>query len=384
MKFSKSSKTNQLAKVAAAASLSFGLAIAAPLAAGAAPLESGVTKVSGSPNYELGINCNDLQWNGDGTTLTAVPGGSLTLTTTRCDDVDQNSALKYKMIITDYGDSNSATPGYTAGGVHHSGEVTVPIAIPASFTLDPDTYVTFKVVGASDTYMVSYKAVPDLVANPGGTLGRSTEVVIPAANPLHTTFPGNLIPSDTTGACGLNNMNLQTSGEHVYQTYEFDISKSGAYTFQFVATSPDDRRFFPWGESTLNDPFLAVYRTFDPAHPTTGVVGCNDDAGSDFNGVTANGHLVDQHYSRFRSSLTAGHYTLVLTTWNESTVAGWLNEGKAAGGTFELWGPRGAFVSESGLANTGSDATVLYIASALFISAGVFVLVLSKRRVAKK
>jgi hypothetical protein len=305
----------------------------------------GVTEGASSPNYTVTVDCTDPDfWGyGEGVTYEMAPGGTVTVTTTGCTGNDE-------VIAIDKRNSSGAEPG----GVSIDGAAqTVPstVAIPATFVIYPNTEVEFQYPrqgGSTDTFSILVNSTSDPISNPAGELGQTTEVLIPAANPLSTNFPSPLDPANPGNGCELSN----DGAEHVYQTYEFDVSTSGNYTFRFVATNPLDGDTFWWGDDgfAMQDPFLAVYSSFDPSNPSLNVIGCNDDGGN--TGITTTGYFLDSLYPQFSSTLPAGHYTLVLTTFGDSPLGSW-NDG-AQGGTFELWGPPGSFApAEPELAVTG-------------------------------
>ncbi len=329
----------------------------------------GVTEGATSPNYSVTVDCADPDfWGaGEGISYEMAPGGTVTVTTTGCTGNNEVMAI-------DKRSSSGAEPG----GVSVNGTPqTVPstVAIPATFVIYPNTEVEFQNV--NDTFFILVEETSVSISNPAGELGQTTEVLIPAANPLSTNFPSPLDPANPDNGCQLSN----DGAEHVYQTYEFDVSTSGNYTFRFVATNPLDGDIFWWGSDSydMQDPFLAVYSTFDPSNPSLNVIGCNDDGGN--TGITTTGYFLDYVYPQFSSTLPAGHYTLVLTTYGDSPVASWVDG--AQGGTFELWGPPGSFapvqpeLAVTGMSNDQLTSTITVGAIALFL--GGLGLMLRKR-----
>ena len=168
-------------------------------------------------------------------------------------------------------------------------------------------------------------------------------------------------------------------GLHVYETLEFTVTTAGTYDFRAVAVSPIDEDL-NWGvdEYPSNDPFLAVYETFNPALPETEVVGCNDDgdnsgitevdaAWSGEDGlVTDAGDLLQDEWPWFRTTLEPGNYTLVYmpfsTAGTEDFAAGRFASSSgstttwdpiAQTVTYEMWGPAGGIVFGEELATTG-------------------------------
>ena len=176
-------------------------------------------------------------------------------------------------------------------------------------------------------------------------------------------------------------------GLHVYETLEFTVTKAGTYNFRAVEVSPIDEDL-NWGVDKFpsSDPFLAVYETFNPALPETGVVGCNDDSditgipaiddawddpsspGDDFEGlVTESGDILHWQFPWFRSSLEPGNYTLVYlpysTVGSTDFAAGQFGSTSdnsdvtwdpiAQKVTYEMWGPAGGIIFGEELATTG-------------------------------
>ena len=148
-------------------------------------------------------------------------------------------------------------------------------------------------------------------------------------------------------------LGVYSGSEHVYGTIEITIAKAGKYTFRNVTTDPvggyEGDTYHP-----IEDPFFALYSSFDPANPDDGVVGCNDDLNdrfgygalfADIAEITGAGVFMDGHRPYFSARLEPGTYTLLYTTYEPISLANWLsgNEGEyavgAATGTFEMWGP---------------------------------------------
>ena len=318
----------------------------------------GVTEGAGSPNYTVSIDCNDPGFWGvnEGISFEMAPGGTVAVTTTGC------SSNGEVMDISQYNNAAAEPGGYSVSGTPQ----TVPdigVQIPTSFVVSANTLIEFQYLG--DVFDLYIHETSEVISNPAGELGQTTEMMIPATNPLHANFSDPLNPADPNSGCNVAN----DGAEHVYQTYSFDVSAAGDYTFRFVQTNPLDGRLFWWGDSSfaMQDPFLAVYTDFDPANPSANVVGCNDDGGN--SGVTSTGYFQRSLYSQFSSALPSGHYTLVLTTFGDSPVSSWTDG--AQGGTFELWGPPGAFQpAQPELPRTGLNVP----AWALPVGAGSIVL----------
>lgn len=128
-----------------------------------------------------------------------------------------------------------------------------------------------------------------------------------AAGPVHA---GSLPFTDTvdgtknftvaaTPLGGVAACTIQT-GVHTYQTRAVTANYTGAHTFTVTASSETVT-------TAYGDPFLALYAgSFNPASPTTNLVGCDDDsAGS--------------RRPRFTANLTSGQtYVLVATTFRSN------------------------------------------------------------------
>ena len=140
----------------------------------------------------------------------------------------------------------------------------------------------------------------------------------------------------------------------MYDTLEITIVKSGQYTFRGIASDPEGSYLNDGDGHPMEDPFLAVYDSFDPASPDEGVVGCNDDLNdkfgygdSDMAEELSDGSLMEGHQPYFSARLEPGQYTLVLTTWEKISSSEWVagtgDYGTWATGigtsTFQLWGP---------------------------------------------
>jgi hypothetical protein len=207
-------------------------------------------------------------------------------------------------------------------------------------------------------------------------------------------------------------------GLHVYETLEFEVTKEGTYDFRAVAVSPIDEDL-NWGVDKFpsSDPFLAVYETFNPALPETGVVGCNDDGddtgvpaidgawaiddSNSFEGLlTESGDIVDDQWPWFRATLEKGNYTLVYmpfsTAGTEDFAAGRFASSSgstttwdpiAQTVTYEMWGPAGGIDVGGGpapeapeLAETGVEPTLALWSALFMIGTGAVIMAVRRRR----
>lgn len=149
---------------------------------------------------------------------------------------------------------------------------------------------------------------------------------------------------------GIDTCAIQASdpGEpsHVYSTIDIEVLIGGTYTFRGIESTPPGTyvsSLADWNE--LEDPFLALYSSFDPASPDDGIVGCNDDLNdlfgyddAEMGELLPGGVLMEGHQPYFAVELEPGNYTLVLTTYINVTADEWNEEGPGDV-TFEMWGP---------------------------------------------
>jgi LPXTG-motif cell wall-anchored protein len=233
-------------------------------------------------------------------------------------------------------------------------------------------------------------------ATPAESLLATTDISLPA-NPQFMNLVTEDDPEEEDhwlagrGAdCGLE------VGFHPYSTQNVTVTSPGTYTFRVVGTTPNSLRGdLGYEESPIEDPFLAVYRTFDAASPDTGVVGCDDDRG--VRGDTRNrvdavsGAQYDEQWSYFTATLEPGTYDLVLTTYDRYDAATWGEtdadlrtwDAQVLTATFELWGPTGGLTisGESALAQTGSTTATWSLAvGVLALLAGATALTVTRRR----
>lgn len=107
------------------------------------------------------------------------------------------------------------------------------------------------------------------------------------------TFNVAVSPLGGIGICAI------TTGPHSYGTSSFTTSTAATYSFTATATTLPD-----------GDPFLAIYKgSFNPAAPTTNLVGCNDDS--------------DTLLPEFSAALEAGTtYVMVATSYYNGALNG--------------------------------------------------------------
>lgn len=146
------------------------------------------------------------------------------------------------------------------------------------------------------------------------------------------------------------------AGQHEYGTLEFSISTAGTYTFRVVGVTPADPDVDPDAVQNYptNDPYLALYSSFNASSPDSHVVGCNDDR--DYLSYNTDDVLLDEQWSEFSAELEPGNYTLVYMSWG--TYEDWAaeTEGLDQVAHFEFWGPADGLSMGHNLASTGTNA----------------------------
>lgn len=149
-----------------AVSLSFGFSLLGSTAAHASTDMNGVQGVifgSGTPNYSITLQCNDLGWGFDDS-IVAAAGGSFTI---NMDDVCLNGAFgnTYYFKVLDDGQA-AGDPGYRQAGTHHVGIADeTPIAITGPITVDPDTIIQIRAMNNGnlipDIFTMHYVGTPE-------------------------------------------------------------------------------------------------------------------------------------------------------------------------------------------------------------------------------
>ncbi len=260
--------------------------------------------------------------------------------------------------------------------------------------------------------------VAEPVDDPTSTLLATEEVTLSLSAPetmIREAMIGDPFGDDGDGDVYLDGKEecQVEPGLHVYETLEFTVTRAGTYDFRAVAVSPIDEDL-NWGVDKYpsSDPFLAVYETFNPALPETGLVGCNDDgddtgvnsidnAWSGADGlVTESGDILDEQWPWFRTTLEKGNYTLVYmpfsTVGTEDFAAGrfgdtsWSNvtwDPIAQTVTYEMWGPAGGIDVGGGpapdapeLAETGVEPTLALWSALFMIGTGAVIMAVRRRR----
>lgn len=276
----------------------------------------------------------------------------------------------------------------------------------------PDNPLVLSSIEGADLFADGYDLIgiyPDVVypeTTPRGVLGLTADLTI-EADPLVIDLSEETEDGDHW--LGGSDICAVSVGDHVYATREIVISKPGRYTFRNITTDPIGG-YESDTDHPIEDPFMALYSSFDPANPDVGVVGCNDDLndrfGYDnidmFGERLADGSIMEGHRPYFYvNNLPAGTYTLFYTTYDDITYDEWVSgdggdfEPGPATGTFEMWGPDASIcdssdtdcVEEQANANelpaTGSTpSTTLWLGMmALVVGGG---LVIATRRSARR
>ena len=264
------------------------------------------------------------------------------------------------------------------------------------------------------------------VDDPTSTLLATEEVTLSLSAPetmIREAMIGDPVGDDGGGDVYLDGKEecKVEPGLHVYETLEFTVTTAGTYDFRAVAVSPIDEDL-NWGVDKYpsSDPFLAVYETFNPALPETGVVGCNDDndgtgipaiddawddpsdPGDSFEGlVTESGDILDDQWPWFRTTLEPGNYAIVYmpfsTMGTDDFAAGQFGSTSDNSGetwdpiaqtvTYEMWGPAGGIDVGGGpapdapeLAETGVEPTFALWSALFMIATGAVIMAVRRRR----
>lgn len=320
-----------------------GLAISSP-AVGAGPVRAlplGVSLTNAgtlaAPDYTLEIDCAVIPDSGSYDFATefdyaeiAIPLGSVvTVLTSGCTDA----------FVAAY-DTNEtrATPAYTPVGGADDGVIqelgsewaqNSYVSLDTSeFLVSPNTQFTALAGDFPDGYFTVYAPLAVEVADPQGDLLEELTMEIPAAasadlvvadDPLYYDAFGDLELGGVTD-CGI------TAGNHFYDEAEVVIENAGIYSFRIADLDPASQDVdFSQDARYLEDPFLALYSSFNPADGHQGVVGCNDDSdldGVSFYYITSSGTMMSDRYSQYTVELQPGTYTLVLTSYDDETAFG--------------------------------------------------------------
>jgi hypothetical protein len=275
-------------------------------------------------NSVLAIDCSDPELQGNHFDVPIAIGTAVSITATNC--------------TYDFADT---------------GVTTISQYSAYSVASDSNEYLDLDLGDDTDGHEISlYIYRVDAVADPSGVLSVTAPSTIPSTG--FTSFDaaiedGNLTEhegDDSLGYLGGDESCEIEVGQHPYATKTVTIALDGSYTFRVVATSPQssDLVILPGTESPITDPFLAVYSAFDPAHPGTGIIGCNDDGGEE--GSVPNVGIMDDRFPSFTSTLAPGTYTLVLSSWGQFTDDAFSEFGLDQSALYQMWGPEGGIVAD--------------------------------------
>ncbi len=347
-------KKNSLSAVgiASTAFIGLGLALAIPGIAQGATTAGFSGTVAANLDTTINLNCSAINEDVSTGDVLAAEGAIVTFNIT-------GSCETGMMIYSDEADGGITVAGtFTAGS---SGGTTYPGSVPSTFTVSGNTMLRINKNATAFGLNIPVVVVPD-VADPVGTLRQSGDITIAATPTLEMTL------ADNTGDGGHNlggNENCALNvGAHAYTTGTLTVDRSGQYSIRVVNTNPLTDSTAGWGaDLPMNDPFLAVYSSFDPANPDANIVGCNDDGDNNHGddpadyptqGATLSPkYLINGLYPWFSTKLAAGSYTYVLTTYSQYGIANW--EGGAQAATVEVWG------LDDALADTGARAVPAWV-----------------------
>jgi hypothetical protein len=380
-----SRSTRRASAVALTAALvGVGFAVASPALAvtPARSLPPGVSITNAgtliAPDYTVEVDCSlipgDVDYDYDTqfyyADLAVPAGSSVTVQTANCSDVYLDQF--------DYDDTR-ATATYTPVGGALDGDPQVQ-GVDWSFgdivSLDTTEYVVgpntqFVVLDGDFATGYFNISVPlaVTVADPQGDLIDDITLVIPdnATADLIVTDDAQYYDGDGdlalggTDGCGI------TEGNHFYAEQEIVIDKRGIYTFRIADLSPISQDVdFQAAELYLEDPFLALYSSFNPADGHQGVVGCNDDADldefSDWN-ITSSGTMISDRYSQYTVELQPGTYTLVLTSYDDESE--FIDDTLPVSAGERAADPKGAFSPTALGVNESATIELWYAESAL-------------------
>jgi LPXTG-motif cell wall-anchored protein len=230
------------------------------------------------------------------------------------------------------------------------------------------------------------------VSNPDGVLLKTQVVTIePGALELDLAnsagwFGSRVLASgEYYGILAANDLCNVKNQLHAYNTVDITVERAGNYTFRIVDGT---------GDLLGTDPYLAVFKDFNPAEIDPGVIGCNDDQNSTglgwVSGDTIPGYGAgeyDEHFSWFSVDLIPGNYTVMLTSWAGVPAAEW---DTTESSTFEFWGPDCGIVGAQcapvetpakTLAATGVEASSSLLAGLGVLAAGVAAVAVRRRLV---
>ena len=195
---------------------------------------------------------------------------------------------------------------------------------PFTVTLRGETELTL--IGNTILFSVGGK-----VPNPGSKLMFTIYETIPASPDQFTI--GNPGGEEEINLADKRFCQL-AEGNHIYSVNNLVVKKKGKFVFRVVGQNPENV-FVNLGAfyHPISDPFIAIYKGFDPSEPTRNLVACNDDIGDlsfkgqsldDFAGVyTPAGVLLSSSWPYVKTKLKKGNYQLVYMTYTPEETDLW-------------------------------------------------------------
>lgn len=287
-----------------------------------------------APDYTIEVDCSLIP--GDGTydfytqldfAVLPIPVGStVRVETANCTDayvaIDSYSDTRATATFTPLGGALDGVPQVEGTDWTDGDIVSLDTTV---YEVGPNTQFALLEGDFPNGYFYIYVPLAVDVADPQGELLDDITMVIPD-NATADLF----IADDAQYYDGFGDLTLAgfdecgiVAGDHFYAEAEVVIDKRGLYTFRVADLSPISQDIdFLQSSLYLQDPFLALYSSFDPADGHAGVVGCDDDSDldefSDYN-ITSSGTMISDRYSQFTVELQPGTYTLVLTSYDDES-----------------------------------------------------------------
>ena len=330
------------------------------------------------------VDCSDGGYGGD--FELPIYGDSLTITLLNCQTFN----------LWDFDETNNAT--IDNGTLDDFGLLEVdesPEVITVTGAADLEIWDNDDEANGYDIYLEFYE--PYEMPNPTGAQLVDSSQTIPVVTGEFIA-PGDENEMITLG--GIEDCEM-IAGSHIYASQDITVNTAGSYTFRVTGVSPISDYLHEWfGVSTpVNDPLVAIYREFNPANASEGVVGCNDDlnnlsfGGHDYSediegnlwNVTQQGDYVEGHYSYFTTDLQPGEYTVLFATFGPVSASMWADGDKgswtptAATIYFDIWGPASGLELGHTLADTGVNPTFALWSGLALAGTGVAITVARRR-----
>lgn len=196
-------------------------------------------------------------------------------------------------------------------------------------------------------------------------------------------------------------------GAHVYSALDFTVLAGGEFDFRAVDVSPmDEDMYWQVEEYPNSDPFMVLYKGFNPADPEAGVVGCSNDSDDYSSSVvisaywdggadsleTGTGFILDDQWPWYRTTIEPGQYSLVIMT-PETISTEDFDAGQngatssnpdtwdpiAQSVTYEMWGPEGGLELGHTLADTGVNPAFALWSGLALAGTGIAITVARRR-----